>query len=253
MQAPLPPAIEAYLGRVVERFEGVLGEKLTGLYLHGSAVQSDFQADRSDLDLLALVSNALSESERSDLIAQLSHSAHTVPAVGLELIICRSEAARAPMLEYPFVFALSTGRVWGAQVEAAGTCSDLVVHAELCRQQARALVGPPAAKIFAPTPRSLLHSAMIAELRWHQHNLSEKAAALWDANAVLNAARSVHAANTGRIVSKTQGGQWWLERHPCDDLVTKALARRGGARAEPLAREYVRAFLDRAICVIERL
>ncbi|MDJ0977238.1 MAG: DUF4111 domain-containing protein [Erythrobacter sp.] len=251
--ASLPPIVEAYLDEITGRFEAILGAKLAGLYLHGSAVQGDYQPDRSDLDVFGLVSSPLSEIERDRLIAQLSHSTLPVPAVGLELTVCRSDVAQAPVLAYPLEFALSTGAIWGAQVEALGTCSDLVIHAELCRQQGRALVGPPPAECFAPTPRHRLRSAVIAELRWHQDNLSQKAAPLWDANAVLNAARSVYAADAGRIVSKTQGGERWLDRHPAEDLVAEALSRRSGARTEPLGKEEVRAFLDRSIALIERM
>jgi len=53
---PLTPyaEIDELLGNLLEYMRQILGKNLTGFYLYGSLVTGDFDAESSDIDLLAV-------------------------------------------------------------------------------------------------------------------------------------------------------------------------------------------------------
>lgn len=254
MPGPREPnaQIESYLLDVTHVARSHLGDDLLGFYLHGSAVQGDHWPHTSDLDILGVVAQPLSDERRTRLAADLAHQARPTPAQGLEFILCLVDQAKAPTHEFHFEFALSTGATWPTESETPGVASDVLINVALCREQGRALTGPPAEMLFGPVPRNALTRAVADEVRWHQLNLDEPSSGSAGANAVLNAARAVFAAQTGRIVSKTEGGLWWLATRPRDDLVRNAVAIRQGNSSGLLSKSSVRAFLTHALGEIER-
>ncbi len=243
--------VERYLDEITTSIQQILGDHLTGLYLHGSAVQSDFRESMSDIDIIGIVAGQLSKAQQADLTSSLSHNARPVPVAGLEFILCTAETVREPTLDFQFAFALSTGANWPTVYEPAGTANDTLIDLELCRQSGRVLTGPPVEQIFGPVARDLLCTALIEELQWHRRNLLNPADILAGENAVLNGARSVYAAETGRILSKTEGGRWWLEQHGPDSLVAQALASRGKRQTDSLSLARTRAFLDHTMQLIK--
>ncbi|MEM1051770.1 MAG: aminoglycoside adenylyltransferase domain-containing protein [Pseudomonadota bacterium] len=244
------PAISTYLDEVTRIHCDVLHADLIALYLHGSMVQDDFNPDSSDLDILGVVAGATNFEQREELLVRLSHAALPVPAFGLELIICTSEAVRAPIEAMPYDFALSTGGEWGVQVETDGLTSDILVHMQLCRQAGLALMGPPAPDILAKIPATDLRAGLLGELIWHRGELLKDPQCKSITDAVLNAARSLYAAETGQIVSKTQGGKWWLARVPKDEVVALALDYRSGRSATLPSVRSARNFVELAIATL---
>ncbi|MEM6856498.1 MAG: aminoglycoside adenylyltransferase domain-containing protein [Pseudomonadota bacterium] len=253
MQAEVQRAVEDYLNGVALSLQSLTSGKLIGLYLHGSAVQEDFDPERSDIDILGVLSDPLSPAQRDAIGTDLSFENRHVPAFGLELVLCTAQALDHPQLNCTYDFALSTGAYWGNEVEAEGTTSDILIWATLCRQDGVALVGKAAKIAFGPIPSALLRKALIAELEWHENNLNDGVTMFWDSNAVLNAARSVYAAKTSFILSKKQGGEWWLKSHPSETIVVDALARRNRKAKEPIERQAVQAFLQKAKAQIETM
>ncbi|MGC2235046.1 MAG: aminoglycoside adenylyltransferase domain-containing protein [Pyrinomonadaceae bacterium] len=61
------PDIGALLDVILSRIQGVLGEKLKGLYLYGSLVAGDFDYEISDIDFLAALDTTINEKELSEL------------------------------------------------------------------------------------------------------------------------------------------------------------------------------------------
>ncbi|MEM7703643.1 MAG: aminoglycoside adenylyltransferase domain-containing protein [Pseudomonadota bacterium] len=220
----------AYLSKVAAIHREAFGDALIGLYLHGSVVQGDFRPGLSDLDILGVVSGGITRALREGLVARLSHESLPVPAFGLELILCVAEAVHAPIVQMPYEFALSTGPEWGVQMETDGTTSDILIHMQLCREAGVVLAGVPASAALAPIPPHAIRAALMGEMLWHRNDIGADPSDQALSNAVLNAARSCYAAETGKIISKTEGGEWWMAREPDDLTVSQALSFRQGRR-----------------------
>lgn len=63
MQPTPYPHINELLERLLSQMQKILGKKLIGLYLYGSLVLGDFDADISDIDLVAALSSDIDERE----------------------------------------------------------------------------------------------------------------------------------------------------------------------------------------------
>ena len=239
--------VGSYLITVTDTLHKTISSPLVALYLHGSAVQGDFRSQTSDIDILGIVDDPLSETQRDALRAALSHQAMPVPAAGLEFVLCSAEATRTLPFDFPFEFALSTGPNWGEQYEPPDTASDIIVDLALCRQAGRVLHGPPASEVIAPISLQLLRKALVFELEWHREHLKDPRDTRIGENAVLNAARSGHAAKSGQIVSKNEGARLWLQEKPTDTLVEHAQALRNGEETCPLDASQVAQFLSKTI------
>ena len=240
----IPPGIREYLLAATRSFHDVLGDRLLGLYLCGSAVQGDFAPHRSDIDLLGIVDGDLDRATREDLSSRLSHPVLAVPAQGLEVVLFPAGAAQTARLDLPFAFALSTGPGLESACEPPGTANDMLIDIVLCRDAGITLSGKPANEAFGSVSRRLLLAALVEELGWHLRQVEERSDDRTRVNAILNAARSLHAAETGRILSKTEGGHWWLRRHSRDALVARALEVREGWAPATFDPDSVRGFVE---------
>lgn len=234
---------EDYLAGLTDCVTRTLGASLVGLYLHGSAVQQDFDPVRSDVDVLGVVTQPPSDPQRAALAAGLAHDARPVPGSGLDFILCSREAVAAPSHNYRFEFAVSTGEGLPTEMEGPGIAGEILIHAALCRSSGRALHGPPPEQVFAPVPRSLLCEGLLVEMEWHLGELARAPTEVAIRNAVLNAARSQFAAETGQILSKSRGARRWLEAHPQDVFVERAAAHRMGLGDHGIAADRAAAFV----------
>ena len=150
---------------VTERLRATLGEKLIGVYLHGSAVLGDFVRERSDVDIVAVSDGPLTGDESDAVAERLSSEALPCPARGVELHVVDRAALDDLVEPPPFQLHIATpDRVIVGQGQ--GGDPDLVMHYAVLRVRGVALAGPPASGIFPTVSREKLVRAFAGELRW---------------------------------------------------------------------------------------
>jgi hypothetical protein len=228
MTAGLDAQSAGYIDAVAARLAAILGRRLVGVYLHGSAVLGGFSRARSDLDLLAVTTTVLTEASHRHIVATLSPQALPCPAVGLELSVVTRASALAPVPAPPFELHLATGpgvRVVDGRNHPGDP--DLLLHFAVCRDHGRRIgAGPPPAAVFAPIPRSWLLLGLERELQWAQQHATAE-------YQVLNACRAWRFAEQGVWCSKLDGGRWARDRVEDPAVVELAIARQqGGALVE---------------------
>jgi streptomycin 3"-adenylyltransferase len=90
--------------------------------------------------------------------------------------------------------------------------------------------------VFGPVPRSQLTEYLREELRWGIDNADQR-------YALLNACRAAAFATDGVLLSKLDGGRWWLERMGAEHLIEEALVAQQEGRdlgsSTPAARSFV--------------
>ena len=89
----------------------VLGEYLTGIYLHGSVAFGCFRWEKSDIDFLVVVKEELPHGIKRrlmDLILRLSESA---PPKGLEMSVVLEAECRHVRFLFCFIIPICTGNV----------------------------------------------------------------------------------------------------------------------------------------------
>ncbi|MFB9630288.1 aminoglycoside adenylyltransferase domain-containing protein [Nonomuraea helvata] len=212
-----------YVRDVASAMAAVLGSRLVGVYLHGSAVLGGFDARRSDIDVLVVCAHPMTTDEQAAAAGRLSNDRLPCPARGLELSVVTLPVTLRPKTQPPFELHVTTAPDDTKVVDGHGHGGDpdLVLHFAVCHQAGR-LVGPgrAPAEVFAPVAHDLVMAQLVAELRWAaEHAPGEYA--------VLNACRAWRFATDGTLVSKIDGGQWALHRVSMTghELVQSALER----------------------------
>ena len=213
--------------RVARALTDVLGEELVAVYLHGSAVLGGFRWDRSDLDILALARAALSNRQFRQVVRTLAFLMY--PANGLEFSLMTADEAAQPEFPAPrFQLHQTTdGRDRAGKVvdgRAREGDSDLILHLAVCRERGVAVVGPPPHEALAAVPDGTILSAMRDEIHWATDHAPVE-------YLVLTSARAWLFAETHRIASKAEAGEWAAERYAEPDVIEAALARQRGTGA----------------------
>ena len=75
----------------VERSREILGDNLAGVYLHGSAAMGCYNEKKSDIDIVVVIYETVSNDTKRrlmDMVVQLSADA---PAKGLELSVVKKK------------------------------------------------------------------------------------------------------------------------------------------------------------------
>lgn len=230
----------AYAAEVASRLREVVGDNLVGVYLHGSAALGDFSRDQSDIDVVAVTEQSVSDEQRRAVADKLSSKSLPVPVRELEFHLVTRKAMSdnpdAPAFELHLVSARSgADRVIDGHDRPGDP--DLVMHFAVLAEHGQALLGPPASEVFPAISREKLIRALTGELEWAREHASPT-------YQVLNAARAWQFLESGAIGSKTEGGEWARERVHDASTIDAALKHRRGQSEEPPSSEQARAFLE---------
>jgi Domain of unknown function (DUF4111) len=239
---------ERFAQDVTSVLTSVLAPRLAGVYLHGSAVLGGFDARRSDVDMLAVLTGPVSAKRRAAVADTLSAAGLSCPARGLELTLVTIRVTQHPTAKPRFELHLATtaGDVRVVDGHRREGDPDLVLHFAVCRRAGR-LVGPgrPVREVFAPVPDNLAQAQMLREIRWGAEHAP-------DEYAVLTACRAWKFTADQTLVSKIDAGRWALDRigDADRDLVRLALARQ---RCEPAEEPDARVVAEFAARVLARI
>lgn len=245
-------AVEPYLKAVVEAARQVLGRGFVGAYAAGSLALNAFEPGRSDIDIVLLCRDPLSEALKRELIARLRHSALACPARGVELVVYTMETAQSGTAKPGFELELNDGPAMAfrqslhpADRPAADGTFWYGLDRSILHQSGRVLAGPPASQAFAELPPDELRRLLIDSLRWWMALASQaddrRAAGVEDA--VLGACRALVRHRYGRWLSKVDAGRRLLVAgyRPVEIIEQSIAARSGGP--PPTARQ-ARTFQD---------
>ena len=221
--------MRAYAQEVARRVQDVVGGRLLGVWLVGSAALGDFDLRSSDIDIQAVASEPCPVAERQALVERLTHDALPVPARGLEFVLYAQQDLAAPAGPR-FSLNLNTGPRMGHHV-AFDPADDpgfwFTIDVDIARTSAVPLIGPPAADVFPVLPRARVATAVLEGLDWWSTHSGTPTQTL------LSACRSWAWASDGRWRSKSDSARWARSRLPDPGGVDAALRLRAGEAVAP--------------------
>lgn len=209
---------EALMHRIKDRYASILGDKLVGIYLHGSLAAGCFCWDRSDVDFLTVVNEPPRPHQKIALIQTIRDMEGEGPAGGFEMSVVEARFCRqAP---YPIPFELHYSLAHRAEFDAdpAAYCQrmrgedpDLTAHILCLRAFGKTVLGPDIPRVFDQVNRGDALAAIRYDVKDAETSLHDNPVYY-----ILNLCRALAYVRKNLVLSKKDGGQWAL-RHVSTD------------------------------------
>jgi hypothetical protein len=232
--------VATFAQALTKRLQKILGEDLHGAYLSGSVALGGYLPGQSDIDLLVVSQSSLKVEKKRAVAQVISDEAANCPTRGMEFILYSRQAVAKVSRTPRFEINLNAGpqMPYHLSFDPASEPSHwFVLDISIVREHGLQLIGPPAAEVFAPIPRSWVLDALEDSLGWHADHESLLH------YSVLNACRSWRYAEEGVMSSKDDAAVWALSRAEDPSIIDSALAIRKGDRTRSLESAEVRAFV----------
>jgi predicted nucleotidyltransferase len=209
----------AFAERLASRCCDALGDAIVAVILHGSLARGDFTPGRSDIDLLAIVEEPLSDEQVAAVGSALDQRARA--RVDLRIVTRTTAASPTPSPELEAAFVIHPGDEVELQARRAAE-ADLVVELWVTRAHGRSLVGDPPGSLIGPVPGEWLIEVGDRQLAaWESLTGDAEHSEFM----VLTACRIWRFAAERVYCSKTDAGRWALARDPSLRAVDEALGR----------------------------
>jgi streptomycin 3"-adenylyltransferase len=241
-----------YLSQLSLKLQEKIGSNLIGLYLIGSACLGDYHASKSDLDIVGVLFDPLSNSQKNDLAKNLDSRFFPCPAKGLDLVLFAENAVKHITPKPSFEFWFSTGAGWPNERWESDCCKEMLIFLELCRQHGITLYGQDPNQIFATVDKRLLVETFLEMLEWHQTKILDVVHDPKGQHSILNACRILAFIHEDRLLSKSDGGRWLLYREADNDIVRKALEIREENHDLDISKKEIARFLMNVIIKVKQ-
>ena len=209
-------AYEPLIRRFTERSAEILGEQLTGIYLHGSAAMGCFQPDKSDLDFLTVVRGELTDTKKREYMDMVLELDAEGPAKGIEMSIVTGDACN-PFV-YPTPFLLHYSRMHTAWYrknpedyirKMKGSDRDLAAHCTVIRNRGVCLYGRPVSETFGEVSEADYLDSIWNDVCGAEEEITDNPMYL-----ILNLARVLAYRREKTVLSKQEGGEWGIRNLP---------------------------------------
>ncbi len=218
----LPKEVFPVLQKHIQVLFDSLGDKLTGVYVHGSAAMGGFTPEQSDFDYLVTISCSLTPEERQKLSKSfLNIYGKDAPAKGIEMSIVIEKFAGSDF-RYPTPYEFHMGneeqiKFHGLPHKNEMTDTDLAAHFTITKTRGVCVFGKRIDDVFVDVPRKYYLDSIAKDSEESIDNIQKKTGTskcLVPNYAVLNFCRVLAFIDNQLIVSKTEGAMWALENLP---------------------------------------
>lgn len=194
----------------------ILGDNLTGIYLHGSAVMGCFNEQKSDIDLLVVVKDVISKEIKlryMDMIIEMNRHA---PEKGVELSIVKEAVCKPFVYPTPFELHFSIMHLnWYLTnpedyVERMnGVDKDLAAHFTIIYHKGKVLYGREIKSVFEEVNSEAYMDSIWSDIQEAKEDIYANPMYI-----TLNLCRVLAYKEEKLISSKQEGGEWGLNYIP---------------------------------------
>ncbi len=230
MHTTLYSHVNALLDELLPQVQAALGPKLTGVYLYGSLVTGDFDAEFSDIDLLAVIERELDPQEFSILEA-LHLALQTQYAEWenrIEIAYASRRALETFRTERTDIAVISPGEPF--HMKDAGI--DWLINWYIVREQGVTLYGPPPSEVIPAISKEEFFAAVRRQAHdWREWVNVTAGSRPYQSYAVITLCRALYAIRFGVQPSKRQAALWAIGELPeWSALIENALVWRAAYR-----------------------
>ena len=198
--------IEALLGRLTDEIRQSLNGSLAGLYVYGSLVTGDFDKNRSDIDLLAVVDSDVDGDtfDRLDRMHARFVEDHPAWEDRIEVAYVPAPALWNFRTQTSQIAIVSPGEAF--HLKAAGR--DYLLNWYTVREAGATLCGPPPAAFIPEISRSEFVEVVREHAEWWKEQVYEMRTPGAQSYAVLTLCRALYTYRHGGQASKKQAALW---------------------------------------------
>ena len=213
------------LEQIQDAYQRILGDSLTGIYLHGSLAFGCFRFQCSDIDFLVVVESEPSLSQKEALIQTLLALNPTAPPKGFEMSVVLKADCQNFRHPLPYCLHYSNSHLQRIQADLAAYCSqmhgmdpDLAAHITVTRAVGQVICGPAIDDVFAPVSKKDYLDSIWYDVANAEEDIHDNPVYI-----ILNLCRVLAFVQDGQVLSKDQSGLWG-QTHLPEDL--QSLVRR---------------------------
>lgn len=215
-----PVEIKTQITSLADSFRNILGENLTGTYLHGSLAMNCFNPRRSDVDLLVVVNSPIAVQTKHNLSLLLIKASRN--PVTVEVNFIARSIFNPWQYPTPFEFRYNENRRQAVQQSlldggspedgSANRSADLAAHITVARRRGVSLFGPGPDKVFPIIPDEDYVDSLLQTI--YNENIGLTVNTQKPVDAILLACNAYAHTRTDAIYSKAEAGQWALYELP---------------------------------------
>ncbi len=213
--------IEYICSEFVKSSQYILKDNLQGIYLHGSSVMGCFNPAKSDIDLIVVTEDEMSDDTKRkfmDMVMELN--AHG-PKKGIEMSVVRKKDCNPFIYPTPFDLHFSVAQIkWYTDApedyisKMKGTDVDLAAHFTIIGKRGKCLYGLPIEQVFGEVPKENYFDSIWQDIAEAKEDIRDNPMYI-----ILNLARVLAYKREDLVLSKKEGGLWALnniaeEYHP---------------------------------------
>lgn len=204
------------LEQFVQQNKTILGDNLVGIYLHGSAAMGCLNARKSDIDLILVVKDDLSDETKWNYMEMVVALNREAPAKGIELSIVKEAVCNPFTYPTPFELHFSIAHLEWYQSnlndyieKMKGTDKDLAAHFTILCHRGKTLYEKEIRDVFSTVGEEEFFDSIWYDIEGAETDILNNPMYF-----VLNLCRVLAYAKDSLILSKEEGGRWGLMNTP---------------------------------------
>ncbi|MBQ7891507.1 MAG: DUF4111 domain-containing protein [Erysipelotrichaceae bacterium] len=204
------------LEQIKTRYLYILGDKLVGIYVHGSLAFGCFHYDTSDIDFLVVVKSCLTVEEKTMLISVLLDLDDYCPTKGLEMSVVLASVCNPFVYPTPYELHYSNAYRRDYKIDLVGTCldmmgtdKDLAAHVMVINTCGICLYGKGIQEVFGAVDAKYMIDSIQEDLCDVFEQAKEN-----PVYCLLNACRACAYVLERKVLSKEEGVEWAYNHFP---------------------------------------
>jgi len=201
------------LNNIKQKFSGILGSNLVGIYVHGSIAFGCFNPAKSDIDFIAVVNDKLNDEEKLGLLDCLVNQLPDCPPKGIEMSVVLKRHCQSFIHPCPYELHFSDAMLGVYKEHALSLFDDdemkdpdLAAHFTVIRHTGIVLHGEPISAVFGDISKEDYLDSIVNDVINAENDILSNPEYI-----TLNLCRVLAYIEDGQILSKRQGGEWALE------------------------------------------
>lgn len=201
---------------IAGEYRKILGDKLVGIYVHGSIAFGCFRWEKSDIDFLVVTEEIPTREEKERLMEVLMNLEKEAPPKGFEMSVVLEKNCVSFVYPTPFELHFSNAHRESCRKDLKaycrsmnGTDKDLAAHFTVIRAVGIVLYGKEIAAVFGDVPREDYLDSIKCDVADSENEMMENPVSI-----ILNLCRVLAYMEENLVLSKEQGGLWGLKNLP---------------------------------------